>query len=260
MDRWIRTAAITAAAALVVGGIAFSVTYALRGGDEVTSAQEPQDTPPEDATPAPRATPNTSLPNWDYPWFKADEAKPRFEGTLAGLRIFASHESAPEEVSALELCPPDGFELVHEHDAIAAAAHAGPVRVVASHFGPGAMFTGVPYVWQCHGITFSAFWDAYLDGGKPDVNLGGTWVAVNRFHEQDWTTVLAAPRERLEEVTVAGRPAVVMRAILEEFDAIAVAPCAAASWDPVNRVLTEVVAGTARSSVCLEVLERVLSD
>jgi hypothetical protein len=89
MDRWIRTAAITAAAALVVGGIAFSVTYALRGGDEVTSAQEPQDTPPEDATPAPRATPNTSLPNWDYPWFKADEAKPRFEGPrgVADLRV-----------------------------------------------------------------------------------------------------------------------------------------------------------------------------
>ncbi|GAB4326726.1 MAG: hypothetical protein Kow0010_09980 [Dehalococcoidia bacterium] len=258
MDKRIHAAAITVAVALLVGVVGFTVTYALRGSDEVSSAQQPRDTP-EDPTPAPSATPDTSRPNWYLPWLQADEAKPRFEGTLGGLRIFASPESAPAEVSALELCPPDGFELVHPHEAIAAAAGAGPLSLEASDFGPGAVFPRLPDVWHCHGTAAVVVWDAELKGGTPGVNPGGAAVAVSRFREQDWI-VLGAPRERWEEVTVAGRPAVVKRAVLEEFDVVPVASCAAASWDPVTRVQTQVIAGPARSSVCLEILESVLSD
>jgi hypothetical protein len=135
-----------------------------------------------------------------------DAAKPKFEGVLSGIHIYPTSFDAPQRKWACSDAKPDEVQHV-SLDAVAGT----PMDIVPTYLPPGAeeLSTTLPPA-ICKGTV------AYVEREWTIQPGGGDVFIARRQGERaiDWD----APVERIEATTVAGKPAVLVKPLLERDD------------------------------------------
>jgi hypothetical protein len=171
-------------------------------GQEV---KEPEPTSTLQATPT--ATPTVPAPLAELERLRQEEAtKPKFEGVLNGIRFYA--RDAPAEEQRKSPCTDAKPEEVQHPDMSAAVGT--PMEIVPAYLPAGAEENPPTFgpVVVCKGIV------AWVERrwGVP----GGDFNIIRRQGER--ATPIDVPAERLSSATIGGKPAVLVKPLVEGYD------------------------------------------
>ena len=207
--------------AVAVGGAAFVYGRETGASDSLASANSPalpapQSLPGPTDLPVPGATPDTTRPGWGVPYRNEDEAKPRFDQELSGIRV-----GPTVKVSSSGICNAGEAQYT-----TSAAGAASPLAVNVQSLPQNANLDRETVI-QCKGtvvavereyfITPDADAESRIRSGAAswfDVGHGGAIYVFKGYKEfpvQD--SKIAA--ERWSAGTVGGRPAAIARPILD---------------------------------------------
>jgi DNA-binding CsgD family transcriptional regulator len=191
---------------------AVGTTTAVAKGSEAATVFVPTATPPTlvvgeppgpDVTPIPGATPDTSQPWWYVPYLNADRDKPRFDGTLAGIRIGpnvdpgSSCEGGVTSMGTVSDTTGTRFDLEL------------PYQPPQTTRQPGS-----EYVMLCDGQVVSSEADYTVAADSTGSPFGGS-LKVYR-HVGDPIASLSIASERWRAGTIATRPAAIAEPILPD--------------------------------------------
>ncbi len=215
-------AAWVIASFLLVGIAAFAIGRGLgdrQGVDSRVEAADPTAKPPSvdaDVPPIPGAPVDTSKPGWWEPYLNADQAKPRVEQTVNGIKlgpnvVLGGHNRCtPGEARYADITRVEGTPVNFEPRYLPVDSHAQQNETV-----------------ECRGVILSHFVD-YAQAPEPDaveklrrgdsyfkVRHGGTFSIGRAYREQPAHVSLVAS-ERWVPMTIGGFPAAVGRPILDE--------------------------------------------
>jgi hypothetical protein len=203
----------------VVGGLAVlvaGIALFLVGCDVEKEVEEIDVTPTltAEASPTPQATPTVTPPIDELERRRLEEerlrleeeAKPRFEGVVNGIRLYSTKTENPQREWACADAKPEEVQHV-DMSAVAGT----PMEIVPTYLPPGAeeSFMTLPPV-ICKGIV------AYVER-EWAVRDKSVHVFIARY-EGERVIGVDASAERVSAATVAGKPAVLVKPVLEGDD------------------------------------------
>jgi len=157
--------------------------------------------PGPDETPIPGATPDRTQPFWYVPYENQDRLAPKFHGTVNGIEVGRASGPAPT-------CP--GASIRPDFNLIVGT----PFELQLGAFPEGVTLSGPPRIAQCpDGHLIWLTFDLLVSGGGD--------ITVWRWADVRWIPQ-EAPAERWSAGTVAGRPAALLRPLLEHLGQSAV--------------------------------------
>lgn len=198
----------TAILAGMIAGSSFALVRTFHEGSAAQAEPPLQPTAGPGATPLPGATPNTREPGWYVPYLNADSKKPQFQGRLAGIDIRPFDSSVPAEDAGG--CPP-GTSTLRELSSEDLNKESIGIRLgnLAGATSP----VGPPVALECDGrlVTLRQFFDV-SPGQGGGAGAGSLKVFRSSVGHRFW---LPAPADRWSPGVVAGRPAAVLKPVVD---------------------------------------------
>lgn len=163
----------------------------------------PREVPPgPNETPVPGSTPDTTRPFWYVPYENQDRLTPKFHGTINGIEVGRASGPAPS-------CA--GVSIKPDFDVVRGSAF----QIQVSALPKGVALAGPPQIAQCpDGRIIWMTFELNVVPGTPGANEGGGGITVWRWADVRWIPQ-EAPAERWKPSSIAGRPAVVLRPVLD---------------------------------------------
>lgn len=227
-----------------VGLTTFTLTYALRGPDEVSHATTGPATPDPRATPVPGTTPDTLQPFWYVPYENAEKEKPRFEGQLGGARIFGT----PVDFDAFALC---ASGLSESPENVLARASEGPTAIRPAELPAGISPLGNPQVWMCGTTTVQVVWNFQAGPGTEGVEANGSGLLIIRTLGED-RVFLPGSAERWTTVQLPSGEAALLQPIVQAAGRF-IGGCALVQHNPSTGVLTVIRASAGSPQFCVAI-------